>query len=214
MVIRAALGHINGVQSVIGPTRKWRNRMMRLLLIIISLNSVLAQTAVEHHNGNRQKDAKTAFWLSFGSTAGTVIMGTLLFNKEVENGRGVTFYKTALTPSVAVITAGMIVGPSLGLIYADDSEAAMRHLLIRGSAGVIALASLETFFHHPKHKPQSNVALAFLSIGATGVILSSAIEDIKQAPRSARAFNQKIAVYPLCDPETRNISLGMTMQID
>lgn len=168
-----------------------------------------------------------AFLCSLGFTAGPVAGGVLLLAIPfVTPEEWLPVTSLVLIPGPVLVAGGLLIGPSMGNLYAHDTRRGHAGIGIRvAGTGIVLVATVAILVNAMGHAagklfvPFSEEEFTYwkgwdmLTLGGTALIASGALWNIASAPISARQYNERqllrVSVRPHADLLGR--SAGLTL---
>ena len=174
-----------------------------ICLLVVSVFFQLTQAAPE--NSQKQKSEESAILYSLVGTLLPSVISIPLISSQSEyqitysNGLPETTKNSGLNESLGIglLSAGVVVGPGLGHLYAGNKKSFYKGLAVRTIAGglfALGITKFELF-------SDDNKGADILIIAGGSVMLFSIISDISKGDNSVRVYNKAnqlthIQVYP------------------
>lgn len=173
------------------------------------LNSNLYEQVQSYDVFEPRKPA-VAFLLSAGSTAGAVFLGYNIINSgNYDTGRW-------------FVIGGLLLGPSIGNIYAKDHKAIRNGVLIRLGGAAISIFGLtmiidgsfgDNMFDKTDYDAEKITTGAIVSIGGAVIVAGSALFDIINTGYNVKEYNLKnqsqLSLTPAYDPVNNSVGFNL-----
>jgi hypothetical protein len=163
-------------------------------LVLFALNL----SAQEPAPSAELKSPGTATLISAGATVGGLALGALLIELSDGNGGSGFVERQAGSAGASLFVGGLVAGPALGYLYADEMRRARGGAIFRAAAGVatavaivaVAINELEDLAEgEPTTKDDEIGAIAAVGVGA---MAASALIDIVRLPGVVRRHNREL----------------------
>jgi hypothetical protein len=158
--------------------------MLRIKLLILFATVICVQLAFAQQPAAEGPKSKTIACLtSLACTMVPVVAGIVLLSDGIELGSDRT-----VAAGVGIGSLGLLCGPGAGHLYAKNEGSFVKGLIIRGTAGAVAVYGLSKIGILYNNDNSLRV-LGFLLGGSTIVV--SAIHDISTTGRSVQRYNEQ-----------------------
>ncbi|MBX7150104.1 hypothetical protein K1X84_00590 [bacterium] len=176
-----------------------KNLLMIILLIVqnsAAQSLVLRTTDTTSMSFSTQlkknKNTSTAILMALGSTVIPTTVGLITATKNDREN-------VAYFGSISLAVAGIVIGPSVGSLYAQDYKRSIKGIAFRTLGGGLAsLAIAQTFYGGPWN---SDIG-ALVAIGGVGMLTTSMVWSYVKTPSSVKEYNarHKLSITPQYNP--------------